>query len=145
MLNTKFIIKRAMLEQLARERLADFAALKAAHRYVAAIYLGVYAIECLLKACICKALDLQDLPVTYKAHDLTALLLHSGLNSRIQTVPDVFDSLTMLDGLWNPERDDGNLRYALDPTRFDSAAADRVEKWLNDTNCGVATWLTSQL
>ena len=92
-LSKKPAIDRSLLERLADERLRDFDVLQTGSRFAAAIYLGTYAVECLLKACICKTLDLSELPVTFKSHNLDTLLFHSGLYRRIQGVPQVYDNL----------------------------------------------------
>jgi len=137
------IIERSLLERLAEERLGDFETLMAAGRYAAAIYLGVYAVECLLKAHICKSLDLDALPETYEKHHLLVLLLHSGLNRRIQGMA-VYDNLRKLDGMWNPADRARNIRY-IDPSRYVREIAEMVRGWLVDPQNGVVTWLRSQL
>jgi len=144
-LGSRVVIKRHVLEELAEQRLVDFEALVSQGRYAAAIYLGVYSVECLLKAHFCKTLDLDELPETYKGHHLTTLLLHSGLYKRIQNAPRVYESLKKLDGIWNPADEQRNIRYIHDPLRYDQAAALDVGRWMTDTQDGVITWLRSQL
>lgn len=144
-MNSRSLIKKSALEHLAKEREADFEVLCQGRRFAAAIYLGVYAVECLLKAHVCRALDLDELPETYKAHHLETLLLHSGLNRRIQAVPDVLANLKKLDGLWNPADEARNVRYIDDPTRYDSNQATEVRNWMLDPGSGVITWLRAQL
>lgn len=144
-LTTKLVTSREDLFRLAEDRLEDFEALRAAGRYAAAIYLGVYAVECLLKAHICKVLDLRRLPAVFKTHDLQVLLLHSGLNQRIRSVPEVYDNLRKLDNLWNPAVDERNIRYLRDPVRFGRSAADQAAQWLKGPAGGVVAWLREQL
>jgi len=130
---------------LAEERLKDFEVLCAGKRYAAAIYLGVYAVECLLKAHVCRALDLDELPETYRSHHLLTLLLHSGLNRRIQREPAVFENLKKLDGMWNPADEERNIRYIDDPVRYGETQASSVRVWMLNPKGGVITWLRSQL
>lgn len=137
--------ERKTLEKLAQERLRDFRALRKAHRFAAAIYLGVYAVECLLKACICKTLDLSALPATYQSHDLMALLLHSGLKRRIENEPDVYENLKKLAGLWHPAQEDKSVRYIDDPKRYGETTATDVNRWLCSKNDCVTKWLKNQL
>ncbi len=144
-ISSKSTIKRESLERLAEERLSDFDALCKEKRFPAAIYLGVYSVECLLKAHICKALDLDELPETYKSHHLLTLLLHSGLNRRIRTETGVFNNLRKLDGMWNPADEDRNIRYIDDPIRYGETQAESVRGWMLDSKTGVITWLRSQL
>jgi hypothetical protein len=143
-LKTKMIISRAMLERLAQERREDFKALCESKKFAAAIYLVGYSVECLLKAHVCKTLDLPELPVTYRAHDLLALLLHSGLKSRLEQETAVFESLNKFYDVWNPEQDDRNLRYA-DPAKYNDHDAKDVDDWLHHEEKGVITWLSKQL
>jgi hypothetical protein len=91
---SKAEITRHLLERLADERLLDFETLVVGGRYAAAIYLGIYGVECLLKAQICKSLDLDELPAVYEKHHLLTLLLHSGLWKRIQQAPGVYHNLS---------------------------------------------------
>ena len=144
-LNVKTSTDRKTLEKVAEERLKDFEVLRTQERYTAAIYLGVYAVECLLKARICKTLQLEKLPVTYRSHDLMALLLHSGVHQNIRSNPEVFTSLKKLSDLWNPAAEDRSVRYIHDPKRYGERTAREVSDWLTHQSKGVATWLQKQL
>ena len=68
-------------QQLANQRLEDAEVLLASRkrRYNGAVYLSGYAIECILKATICRLKNLTLLPEEYKTHDLNDLLGASGL------------------------------------------------------------------
>lgn len=140
-------IERRSFENLAEQRLLDFETLLLGKRFAAAVYLSVYAVECLLKAHICKVLDLDELPETYEKHHLLTLLLHSGLHRRVQSAANgsVFENLKKLDGLWNPADRARNIRYIDDPLRYNETAAENVKRWLLDLDSGVITWLRSQL
>ncbi len=146
-LKTNTTTERNTLEKLAKERLRDFDVLrtKGNDRFAAAIYLGGYAVECLLKAHICKNLDSAALPVTYKSHNLMALLLHSGLYGKIQGYPDVHESLKKLDEIWNPADEVRSVRYIHDARRYGKTTADDVNTWLKHRTKGVAQWLRKQL
>jgi hypothetical protein len=112
-------------------------------RSAAAIYLGVYAVECRLKVNICNTLDLDELPETYKSHNLMGLLHHSGLYRRIQADQPVYESLKKLAGLWNPADEDRNVRYIDDPSKYGETAANDVRDWMLDSTNGVIPWLRS--
>ncbi len=144
-ISSKVTIERHALERLVEERLLDFQSLRKEKRFPAAIYLGVYAVECLLKVHICNTLDLDEMPGTFKSHDLLGLLLHSGLHRRIQAAPDVFESLKKLDGIWNPENEERNIRYIDDPARYTEGLAKDVHDWMLDPSSGVIPWFRSRL
>jgi hypothetical protein len=82
------------LQQLADDRVADADALLQAGRWSAAFYLCGYAIECALKACIAKQINLHDFPdktLVQRAytHELLDLLDLAGLKLqlKIDTAP----------------------------------------------------------
>ncbi len=80
---TKLGANAADLQAASRHRLEDAKALDASGRAASAIAAGLYALEILLKALICKRLDLPALPKAFEIHDLEALLILSGLSQRL--------------------------------------------------------------
>jgi AbiV family abortive infection protein len=80
-------------KQLAEQRLEDAELLFANCRYPAAYYLAGYAIECALKACICKTIREEAWPTgelkkTYFVHKLGNLLKLSGQEKDFYTAQD---------------------------------------------------------
>lgn len=76
-----------MFQRLALERLADAKALYASGNYSGSYYLAGYAVECALKAVLCRRLfqrhtlpERNALDKMY-SHDLEQLLAHSGLKN----------------------------------------------------------------
>lgn len=78
------------IEKLAKTKLEDAAFLLADGRYDSAYYLAGYTIELLLKAKVCKTLNIDNFfdekslkslkyPQTFKIHDVNQLLLFSGM------------------------------------------------------------------
>ncbi|MBI1924002.1 HEPN domain-containing protein [Candidatus Poribacteria bacterium] len=71
--------RKTVLLQVANERLKDATILLKQTRYNGAVYWGGYVIECLLKAAICVYLNRDNLPATYRIHELSDLLYYAGL------------------------------------------------------------------
>lgn len=109
----------------------------------AAIYLGGYACECLLKVRICELLDLAELPRTFYSHDLDALLLHAGLSNRIKAVAAVERSFQRIVSIWNDPHGQPQVRYN-DPSAYTQTVADDCSKCLLDPNEGVVPWFKNQ-
>ena len=78
-------MNRADFQALALMRLADAHNLFAAGRHAAAYYLGGYAVECALKACISKQTQQHDFPARgsdkHYVHDLNALINRAVLST----------------------------------------------------------------
>ena len=125
-LSSKMIIPRQRLAAVADGRLADANVLVNAGRHAAAVYIGGYAVECCLKAAICKTLDLDDLPGTFAVHDLELLLLHSGLNKQIQLDAHVHEAFNKLREVW-----DETVRYD-DPGKYTESEARSVINWVTE-------------
>lgn len=125
------IIRRESLTEVADGRLLDADALLEAGRFAAAVYVSGYAVECYLKAAICKTLDLDDLPGTFAVHDLEVLLFYSGLNRRIQGDPPAHYAFNQLRDVWS-ER----VRYD-DPKRYSRPEAESVISWVKE----VVRWI----
>lgn len=134
-LSDKLIIKRELLKVVAETRVADAASLFDAGRYAAAVYLAGYAVECSLKAMICKTLDLDDLPGTFAVHDLELLLLHSGLNKRIRENSQVHEAFKKLDEVWSEV-----VRYD-DPVKYTTQEAGRMMTLVRE----VVQWLVPMI
>jgi len=133
------LIDRESLAGLADLRMREARALHAAGFGVGATYLAGYAVECLLKAAICKTLDWDHLLGTFQTHDLEGLLLYSGLDRRLRENPNVLESFTRLKRHWSPE-----LRYK-SATTEDGLTADQFLQWVEDPRAGVATWLRNNI
>ena len=79
------------LKELAKLRLKEAETLFDAELYDGAVYLCGYAVEFALKAKICKLLDVDEYPssgklkTAYAVHDLSQLLLLSGLKNKMNT------------------------------------------------------------
>ncbi len=79
-------MNRSDLQKMAEERVADVMTLLAAERFQAAYYLCGYAVECALKACICRQFREFDFPNRKLVndsyvHDLRKLLIISGVEN----------------------------------------------------------------
>jgi hypothetical protein len=140
-LSMKTEIHRDVLRRLADSRRAEFDTLRTATppHHAAALYLAGYAIEALLKCAICKALNLDELPVLFHIHDLEVLLFFSGLYHEIQANTAVWASFRRIQTTWNEKR-----RYT-DPSTVNAAVCDDLNRWLNEPISGVVPWLEARL
>jgi HEPN domain-containing protein len=82
-------VNRADLRSLANARLRDAEGLFANRRYSGAYYLGGYAVECAIKACIAKNTRRGEFPEKEKVnrsytHDLQQLIGVAGLRQPLQ-------------------------------------------------------------
>ncbi len=141
-LSTTTVVKRAVLKKLGAARLKEARALAEANCHAGAVYLGGYAVECYLKAAICRTLDCNELPATFMSHNLGALLLHAGLRRKISSVPQVQRNLAAIQGTWAMEGA-GAIRYQAPDTLTASDAEDFL-KWVAGRN-GVVPWLKKQV
>jgi HEPN domain-containing protein len=92
--------RKTLLLQIANERLRDVNVLYKQKRYNGAVYLGGYVIECMLKAAICVYLNRDNLPATYRIHDLSELMNRSGLVSEFRDNQSVSRNFLIVKG-WN--------------------------------------------
>jgi hypothetical protein len=140
-LSTRTEIHKDVLRRLADARLAELDTLRKATppHYAAALYLGGYAVEALLKCAICQALNLDELPVIFHVHDLDVLLFFSGRYQEIQTDAAVLDSFSNIQAAWSEKR-----RYT-DPTTATAAECNDLDQWLNNPTSGVVPWLKARL
>lgn len=88
------MLDRKILRSIAKGRLKDAKVLLRGNRFEGAIYLCGYAVELALKARICQTLKWSGFPSTnkefkdylsFRTHDLDALLHLSGLETKIKT------------------------------------------------------------
>ena len=140
-LSTRTEIHKDVLRRLADARLAEFDTLRSAAppHYAAALYLGGYAVEALLKCAICQALNLDELPVVFHTHNLEVLLFFSGRYMEIQANAAVWASFNNIQVTWDEKR-----RYA-DPSTVTVAECNDLDRWLNDHISGVVPWLKARL
>ena len=137
------VIERKPLETLATSRLKESQALRKARCYAGAVYLQGCAVECYLKAVICKTLDSDNLPATFMTHDLDLLLLHSGLARRIRSVPRVHESFGKILKVWTMEGKNA-IRYR-SPQDFKENDARDFSRWVSHRSEGVVPWLKKQI
>jgi hypothetical protein len=140
---TSFGARLADLEDAWKDRLLDAETLHAAGRNASTIAAGLYALEIRLKALICQRLDLPSLPKAFEFHDLSALLILSGLSRRLEkklarSVKRNWDSIVVLSS-----SSLNDLRYLPDQRWGQQDASDFLNQ-LNGTSDGVLTWLSKQ-
>ena len=140
-LSTRTEIHKDVLRRLADSRLAELDALRGGTPpyYAAALYLGGYALEALLKCAICQALNLDELPVLFHVHDLDVLLFFPGRHNELQRDAPVWDSFSKIQTSWSEKR-----RYT-DPPTASRAECEDLNQCLNDPACGVVPWLKARL
>ena len=131
------------LQSLAHTRLLEAHALLAAELFGGCWYLGGYAVECALKAVVCRTLGVSGYPAqlfrgALKSHDLAELVQLSGLNPELrkrQHDADFYDNWNLVI-TWNPQH-----RYQVGRTR------QQVEDFmtaLTHAEKGVFTWLSNR-
>lgn len=143
-LSAETSIAKDLLIELAESRLKESRVLVEADFAAASIYLGGYAVECYLKAAICKVLDLAKLPNTFKSHVLDLLLMHSGLKRRLSAEGGVENNFRKIAGLWKLEKTEEPIRYA-PPANYGRHDADLFQIWLSDAKEGLIPWLRKQV
>jgi len=132
------------LKKLSQLRIKEARALYDNKCYNGAIYIGGYAIELSLKARICKILEVADFPDSiqgFKTHDISRLLMLSGLTKKFERKKSNTSFGTNWDLLtfWNDK-----LRYGLVfkenrlPNKTD--AIDFLNA-IDDQINGVYTWI----
>jgi hypothetical protein len=127
-----------------QDRLADANALLAAGRHATAISAGIYALEILLKARICRILSLAQMPRIFEIHDLYGLATMAGLR---QSVDDpVFKSSNAGQNWSNVldySRQLDHYRYKPDFNWPRQDAIDFLNR-LQNQNEGVIPWIQNQ-
>jgi HEPN domain-containing protein len=123
-------MKGTAFEQVARRVLANARFLLRHRRWHSAIYLAGYAVECRLKAAICRVKGLATLPPEYQTHDLRALLHATGWEQSMAQDRRAWDAFQTVDKIWSVE-----MRYTTKPYGRREAenffeALGRLEEWL---------------
>ncbi len=139
---TKRIAQASDLDVAANDRLADSKALFAANRPAMAIATAIYSIEIRLKVLICKKLELPALPKAFEIHDLEALLVLSGLSSRLNE-PNAASVKSNWDNILTLEVRLNDLRYTPDHN-WSPHQASTFLRWLEAPSDGVLPWLLNQ-
>ena len=132
-------MNRFDFQVLAVERLADADALFKAGRFACAYYISGYAIECALKACICRKTNKDDFPPKdasrYYVHDVQKLLENAGLGS-------AFEQAAGKDAILN--KNWITVKDWTEETRYQVRGQEEAE-WIlaaiNDPEHGVLQWL----
>lgn len=141
-LTTSTSVRAELLDRLSGARVKEAALLAKQGFHATAIYLGGYAVECLLKAMICRRLDQEALPVMFHSHDLEALLFFSGLTRRMEANKPVHRSFAKVKDMWKLDTDQ-SIRYR-DPASVGEKDWRLFFRWLNHEKVGVMAWLRSQ-
>jgi HEPN domain-containing protein len=136
-------MNRGEFKRLAELRLREAEALLRARHFSGAYYLGGYAIECALKACIAKKTRRYDFPEPPNAvrecysHDLIQLVRVAGLNSELEkgkSSDPKFEEYWRIVTGWSEQS-----RYEF---TSENLARDLLEA-ISDPNHGVLQWVTS--
>ena len=133
--------KRADFELAWMEREQEAGLLRAGGSRSMEICLRFYALECRIKAIICKHLDLDSLPKACKTHDLTELLIFSGLHRKLlettnEGLEKSWDRLAKFskEGL-------NDVRYLPDNLMTDETY-NILTRAFDDPSTGVHSWLS---
>lgn len=139
------LISEGVLRKLATARIEEAKCLKSRGHFAGAVYLAGYAVECLLKAAICRALGWGELRSTFAVHDLEGLLLYSGLQPRIEepTNKEVFRNFKQINEVWIVVGKQ-SIRYT-DPDSITAKGAEAFLNQLENPESGVVAWLRTQL
>jgi HEPN domain-containing protein len=132
------------LDQASRERLDDAEILLRGGRYAASITYAIYALEIKLKVLICRRLDLEQLPKLFEIHDLSALLLHTGLETKMKNVKRPRNLLENWERILGIAKIMDQVRYKPNPDQWDLSLAEQVLRLLRDPPDGVLLWVTRQ-
>jgi hypothetical protein len=136
-------VSRADFQQLAEIRIQEAKVLLDAGKWDGAYYLGGYAVECALKACIAKRTSEYDFPPKVKfvqdcyTHDAETLLKAADLVSQRDTAAAADPAF---DANWDVVSDwTGASRYDRDP----EAEARKLYDAITDAAHGVLPWIRS--
>ena len=127
--------KGTLLQSLFDVRRVDARVLLKAKRYTGALYLGGYALECLLKAAICQQLNRSHYPVRqarYRTHDLIALKTLCSVVLPIDDDPDAARHFRTINSVWTV-----SIRYEGPSLRVTSVrrfldALDDLGQWIKE-------------
>jgi HEPN domain-containing protein len=133
-------LKRRDFQELARLRLKEAQLLLRAGCWEGAYYLGGYAVECLLKACIARKIERHDFPDRDRTnqsytHDLEKLLLLAELK-------EVFKEAGRQDS--ELARNWLTVREWWEQSRYEKHSQEEAEKLLNAIQrrkSGIYSWL----
>ena len=133
-------VAKTELEALAQEKLDDAAALIADSRWSSGYYLGGYAVELALKACIAKSFKAVTIPdkdlvsATY-SHNFRSLVGTAGLSADLRNREQADRNFAANWGIvssWSPE-----ARYA----RATQQQAGELLQAISDEDDGVLAWI----
>ena len=136
-------MNRRDFQVLAELRLEEAKLLLEAKKYAGAYYLAGYAVECALKACICKRTRRHDYPDKDFAnkvytHKLDPLMIHAGLQKQFDQAREASPEL---DANWSIARDwDEKARYQ---HKRKKAEAQAHYDAIADPANGVLSWIKS--
>lgn len=136
---TKFGTTAADLTQAYQDRLRDAQVLQAAGRHAAAVHMGAYALEMLLKCCICRKMDEPRLLTAFYIHDPEGLLILAGLRQAMD-LPNNAAIKTNWNSVAAEAKRAIEYRYQPDSVVAPAEAGDFLGK-LTDPNDGVVPWL----
>ena len=137
-------LNRGDLQKISQIRLDEGQQLFGLKHYCGAYYLTGYAIECALKASICKQIERHDFPDKQLAndshtHDLTKLLNVSGLKPALE---ESIKASPALEVNWSIVKDwSEQVRYRHDIT--ETMARDMIEACTSEVD-GVHGWIAKQ-
>lgn len=139
------MISDSVLRKLANTRMREAEHLQSGGHFAGAVYLAGYAVECLLKAAICQVLGWSELRSTFAVHDLEGLLLHSGLQRKIEEPANeaVFRNFKRISEVWIVVGKQ-SIRYT-DPDSITAQGAEAFLDQVKNPETGVVTWLRTQL
>ncbi len=139
---TSFGATRSDLDAASIDRLTEAEEFLSSGHFPSAIAMGLYALEIRLKERICHRLDLDELPRAFEIHDLSGLLVLSGLKRRLEDPANV-----PVRANWEEnERESrflNELRYKPNTFRDQPKALAFFEQ-LRDPSHGVLPWILSQ-
>ena len=131
----------ADLDAAWREREAEAGALSVAGYHSIALALRLYSLEVRLKAMICKHLGLGFLPAACKTHDLSILIIFTGISKELDDATNmaIRQNWDLLVDFSKKRLND--LRY-LPRSKLSAIEATRLTNALDDAGDGVLAWLS---
>ena len=136
---TKFGATAADLTQAYRDRLRDAEVLRAGGRHAAAVLAGTYALEILLKCCICKRMNEPRLLAAFEIHDPEGLLILAGLRQVLDLPKNATIKANWISVVAEAKRAI-EYRYKPDAVITAAEAKNFLDKLIDPTN-GVVQWL----
>jgi hypothetical protein len=127
------------LEVAWRERVNEATALSSAGYQSMALALRFYALEIRLKSIVCKRLNLSLLPGACKTHDLSELIIFTGLLSDVNADIGILESWNLLKEF--SKKDLNELRY-VPGSRLDANKVQELIDALDNPTKGVWMWLS---